>query len=195
MGAMFLLSTPRLLLRPFDEADIEAGSAYRRDAQVMRFVTGAPETAAEVNAFLERTRTYAQQQPQTQYRFAIVLNSIGRVIGGCGLDITDRDSLEGEIGYHLHREFWNQGIAAEAATELLRFGFENLTLHRIIADCAAANTASARVMEKAGMRKEGHFLENKRIGEEWHDTLLYAILEREWKTQQDRIPVETIWTP
>ena len=92
----------------------------------MRFVTGAPETVEEVTAFLERTRTYAQRQPQTQYRFAVVLTANELVIGGSGLDITDRDSHEGEIGYHLHREFWGQGVGTEVAIELLRFVFEDL---------------------------------------------------------------------
>ena len=178
---MFRLSTPRLLLRPFENADMVAVSAYRGDAEVMRYITGAPETTNQVAEFLERTRSYSQQQPQTQYRFALVLTSSGRVIGGSGLDITDRNGTEGEIGYHLHREFWGRGIATEVAMELLRFGFEDLKLHRIFADCAADNMASANVMKKAGMRKEAHFHENKQIGEEWHDTLLYALLDREWK--------------
>src|SRR5438876_840153 len=102
---MSQLSTRRLLLRPFEDTDTEAVTAFRGDERVMRFVTGAPETTAEVMEFLERTRSYAQQQPRTQYRFAVVLTSIKRVIGGSGIDITDRDGLEGEIGYHLHRDF------------------------------------------------------------------------------------------
>ena len=182
------LKTPRLLLRSFEEADLAAVSAYRQDAQVMRFITGGAETSEEVEAFLERTRSYAQQQPQQQYRFAIVLASSRRVIGGCGLDILDADLGEGEIGYHLHRDFWGHGIATETAGALLRFGFEHLKLHRIVADCAADNPASARVMQKAGMRHEAHFHENKRIGGQWHDTLLYAILERVWNARSGEGP-------
>ena len=181
---MLRLSTPRLLLRPFEDTDVTAVSAYRGNAEVMQFITGAPETAEDVTQFLLRTRFYAQQQPQSQYRFALVLTSIGRVIGGSGLDITDWDRREAEIGYHLHRDFWGQGIATEAATELLRFGFEDLKLHRIFADCAADNAASAHVMEKVGMRKEAHFRENNPIGEKWHDTLLYAVLDWEWNAKQ-----------
>ena len=178
---MSRLFTSRLMLRPFEGDDVEAVYAYRSDAQVMYFITGKPETREEVAQFLERTQSYARQEPQVQYRFAVVLASSEQVIGGCGLDITDRDSREGEIGYHLHRDFWGQGIGTEVAAALLQFGFEDLKLHRILADCAADNTASANVMKKAGMRQEGHFRENKRIVDRWHDTLLYAILEWEWE--------------
>ncbi len=171
------LTTPRLTLCPFEEGDFEAVCAFRGDEQVMRYITAAAETPDEVRAFLERTKAYAQKQPQTQYRFAVVLSSEERVIGGSGLDITNPEQREGEIGYHLHRDHWGRGFATEATKELLRFGFEDLHLHRIFADCLAENTASARVMEKAGMRQEAHFRQNKWSGERWQDTLVYAMLD------------------
>lgn len=171
------LTTPRLSLRPFEDGDFEAVCAFRGDEQVMRYITAAAEAPDEIQAFLKRTKAYAQAQPQTQYRFAVVLASEQRVIGGSGLDITNPEGCEGEIGYHLHRDYWGQGFATETAMELLRFGFQALHLHRIFADCVAENTASARVMEKAGMRQEAHFCRNKRLGEQWHDTLLYAVLD------------------
>ncbi len=179
-----VLTTPRLLLRPFAGSDIAAVTVYRGDERVMRFIAGAAETAEEVAAFLQRCASYADRQSQTQFRFAIVLTATGQIIGGSGLDITDEEYREGEIGYHLRADYWGQGFATEAAIALLRFGFEELNLHRLFADCAAENTASARVMQKAGMRQEGHFRENKRIVGQWHDTLLYAMLDREWKATQ-----------
>ena len=138
--------------------------------------------------FLERCKTNAQKQPQDQYRFAIVLTAQQRVIGGSGLDITHRDWREGEIGYHLHRDYWGQGYATEAAMALLRFGFEDLHLHRLFCGLLRRNVASARVMQKAGMQQEAHFRQNKWIGARWHDTLLYAMLDSELK-KEIRVPV------
>lgn len=181
---MARLSTTRLLVRPFEATDFEAVRSFRGDEKVMYYVTGAAETTEEVIAFLERTRRYAQKQPQEQYRFAIILASDARVIGGCGLDITDWEFREGEIGYHIHRDFWGQGIGTEVANALLHFAFEDLSLHRVFADCAAENTGSAGVMRKAGMRKEAHFRDNKRIADRWHDTLVYAILDSEWRAKR-----------
>ena len=177
------LSTARLRLRPFESSDMEAVLAIRGDAQVMRYVTGAAESREEVAAFLQRTSSYAQQQPQTRYRFAVVLTATQQIVGGCGLDIAESETREGEIGYHLRRDHWGQGIGTEVANALLRFGFEDLGLHRIVADCAAENIASARVMQKAGMRQEAHFREEALLAGQWHDTLLYAILDWEWKAR------------
>ena len=105
----------------------------------------------------------------------------GRVIGGCGLDITHLEWREGEIGYHLHPAYWGQGYATEAARALVGFGFEHLKLHRIVADCLAENPASARVMQKAGMQQEAHFRQNQWMAGRWQDTLAYAILASEWQ--------------
>lgn len=180
------LTTERLLLRSFEESDFEAVYAFRSDPDVMRCVTGRPETAEEVRGFLRRAAEYAQQQPQTQFRFAIVLRAENRVIGGCGLDITDEQAQEGEIGYHLLASCWRRGYAAEAAYALLQFGFDRLKLHRLFADCFARNGASARVMEKAGLKYEARLRQNRLSAEGWDDTLIYSLLEHEWRAAADR---------
>jgi ribosomal-protein-alanine N-acetyltransferase len=69
----------------------------------------------------------------------------------------------------------------EAARAMLDFGFRTLGLHRIMAYCAAENTASAHVLEKLGMAREGCLRESWRIKGRWHDSLMYAILEHEWR--------------
>ncbi len=74
----------------------------------------------------------------------------------------------------------------EALRTLLRFGFEGLGAHRICAECDPRNVASARVMEKAGMRREAYFRQIRTYGGadgDWHDSLLYAILNDDWKAQ------------
>ncbi len=182
-----MLKTDRLLLRAFQESDYEATRAFRSDPLVMQYITGEPETTDEVHAFLQRTQEHARQQPQSQFRFAIVLQTTRMVIGGCGLDILNSTGREGEIGYHLLPSYWGQGVATEVARALLQFGFETLNLHRIVADCVAQNPASARVMAKAGMQQEAHLRQNKNISGVWHDTLVYAILEHEWQPFQGRM--------
>jgi RimJ/RimL family protein N-acetyltransferase len=67
---------------------------------------------------------------------------------------------------------------------LLRLGFEGLGLHRIVARCDARNTASARVMERNGMRREAHLLQNQFLKGEWIDELIYAILRGDWEARQ-----------
>ena len=79
-------------------------------------------------------------------------------------------------------KFHNKGFASEAALAVLKFGFEKMRLHRIIATCQPENTPSYRVMEKIGMRREGYFKKCIPHGNEWWDEYYYAILreEREW---------------
>ena len=74
--------------------------------------------------------------------------------------------------------------SAEAATELLRLGFEDLGLHRIVGRCDGRNEASIALMDRLGMRKEAHLKENEFVKGEWTDELIYAILRREWQARQ-----------
>jgi RimJ/RimL family protein N-acetyltransferase len=66
---------------------------------------------------------------------------------------------------------------------MLRLGFEGLGLHRIIGRLDGRNRASARVLEKLGMRREAHFVENEYVKGEWTDEVVYAILDREWRSR------------
>jgi [ribosomal protein S5]-alanine N-acetyltransferase len=85
------------------------------------------------------------------------------------------------LGYELDPHFWGSGYATEAANRFLAFGFRDMGLHRIWAWCIAENLASSRVLDKIGMRQEGHLREHEWMQGRWWDTLLYAILEQEWQ--------------
>lgn len=92
-------------------------------------------------------------------------------------------NTEAEIGWALDPQFQGQGLGTELAAELLAVCFEELGLHRVVAVCFAANVASARIMEKVGMRREAHFRGDSlhRSGE-WCDSFSYAMLDAEWKS-------------
>lgn len=181
----FVLETGRLILRDYQEEDYEAVHAFRSDPMVARYWTGKPDTPDETRAFLLRVRESAGRRPRTQYRLAVVLRETGSVIGGCALyGMTDPALREGGIGFYLSRSVWGNGYATETASALAAFGFETLNLHRIHGDCAPENGASAQVMRKIGMRQEGHQRENYWTGSGWQDSLLFAILDREWKAQR-----------
>ncbi len=181
----FVLHTDRLILRDYALDDLEAVHGFRSDPLVARYWTGRPDTLEDTQKFLTRVRESASQQPRTQYRLAVALRETEMVIGGCSLyGMTDAVLREGGIGYYLNRLFWGRGYATEIASGLLRFGFEQLNLHRIHGDCAPENAASTQVMRKIGMRQEGHQRENYWTGSEWQDSLLFAILDYEWKGRE-----------
>jgi RimJ/RimL family protein N-acetyltransferase len=122
--------------------------------------------------------------PRQDFELAITLRAGGELIGGCSFHISDPHNREGWLGYILAREHWGHGYATEAARALLRLGFEQFSMHRIWATCDPRNTASAHVLEKIGMRREGHLRENKLQRGSWRDSYLYAILEEEFRSQQ-----------
>lgn len=80
-------------------------------------------------------------------------------------------------------DYQGLGLATEGAAELLRIGFDGLRLHRLCGRCDARNQASARLMERLGMRKEAHLVQNERVKGEWTDELVFAILAEEWRAR------------
>lgn len=179
-----MLVTERLILREFEEKDWEAVYAQRSDSETERYNPGGIQSEQQCREQVQRAMEAARQHPRRQYRLAVTLTVTGEVVGGCRLHILHADLREGEIGYGIRRQEWRQGYATEVATTLLTFGFEQLGLHRICADCHPDNVASWRVLEKAGMRREGWLRENRAVQTGWWDTLLYAALDHEWKERK-----------
>ena len=95
------------------------------------------------------------------------------------MGIARPEHFEASVWYLLHPDAWGRGYAVEAVAALLEFGFGELKLHRIWADCDPRNAASCRLAEKLGMRLEGRLRENYWLKGEWCDTAVYAILAHE----------------
>jgi RimJ/RimL family protein N-acetyltransferase len=87
----------------------------------------------------------------------------------------------GEIGFVFDPTAQGRGYATEASRPFLRVAFEDFGFHRVIGRTEARNVASARVLEKLGMRREAHLVENEWVKGEWQSELVYAMLDREWR--------------
>ncbi|HEV2131627.1 MAG TPA: GNAT family protein [Longimicrobiaceae bacterium] len=175
-----ILHTERLLLREITEDDGSAVLAYQRHPLFSRYYHWSERTEADVRLFLQQFLEWQEEEPRSKFSFAITLE--GTMIGIASLRRPTSEAPLAEIGYELSPEHWGRGYAREAAGALLEFGFGELGLHRLGAHCVAENTASARVLEKVGMLREGRLRENEFFKERWWDTLLYGILAREWTT-------------
>jgi ribosomal-protein-alanine N-acetyltransferase len=178
------LTTERLLLREFVEADWRSVLAYQVDPLYLRYTPWSQRTETDVHNFVWMFLHWQEERPRRKFQLAITLRSNGQFIGNCGIRGTPNKTWEAEIGYELDSHYWGQGYATEAAQALLAFGFNELRLHRIWAYCIADNVASSHVLEKIGMRFEGRLYENEWMKERWWDTLNYAILDREWFARQ-----------
>ncbi len=175
------LDTPRLYLREQELDDAAAAHDYERRAEVMRYQTGDVRTLEESRAYIARVREDSAREPRHLYDLAIVLRDPGRFVGRVGLFVSDPAAREARCWYVLHPDVWGQGLAVEALRAVLDHGFRALDLHRVVADIDPRNTASVRVVEKLGLRREAHFVENAYLKGEWCDSLIYAVLDREWR--------------
>ncbi|MGD0445698.1 MAG: GNAT family N-acetyltransferase [Edaphobacter sp.] len=158
---MFVLESERLLFRPHVVADLDAFCALEGDAEVRRYVGGAPRTREEAE---ERFWGRAMHPPDGKLAmWATALKEDGRYAGRCGLypHLVDGAQVADEavLGFYLAREFWGRGLASEAGRAFVDFGFDELKLARIVTAVEVGNAASVRVLEKLGF-----VLERREVG-------------------------------
>jgi RimJ/RimL family protein N-acetyltransferase len=178
------LLSPRLILRRFRGSDLVPFCGYRSDPRVARYQDWESWSEEDGRQFLERQMTLHPDVPGTWFQLAIELAEKSALIGDCGLHtLADRPG-QAEIGFTLAREHQGNGYATEAVDCLLDYAFGTLGKHRVIAVTDTRNAPAARVLERVGMRREGHFVENIWFKGGWGDEYQYAILEREWRARR-----------
>ncbi|MCB5912174.1 GNAT family N-acetyltransferase [Streptomyces pinistramenti] len=179
------LRTERLDLRPVTLDDAEAIHAYQSLPDVCRYLYRGPLDAAASRASVatKTTRTTLRASGDV-LQLAVVVRATGHLIGDVTFVLTSTTHRQGGIGYVLHPDHTGHGYATEAARALPQFSFEDLRLHRIQTELDGRNTASARLLERLGMRREGHLRENEFLDGEWSDEVIYAMPAREWYARQ-----------
>lgn len=168
-----LLETQRLYLRCWDWRDLEDLYAYAQDPQV------GPRAGWEPHASLEVSKRILQLFIQGKKTFALELKENAQVIGSLGIEDL-RWNLEGferfqgrEIGYVLKKTYWNQGLMSEAVEAAITYCFEAVKLDYLFCGHFEENTASKRVIQKAGFEflKEIDLQDQRGL---IHPTLLYV---------------------
>jgi RimJ/RimL family protein N-acetyltransferase len=179
------MTTERLLLRPFTADDFESLLAIQSRADVARWLYWEARGPDEVRRSLQnKVRGMTLNDDGDSVSLAVVLKDSGELVGDCTLFLVSREHRQGEIGYILHPDHHGHGYATEAAAFLLELAFEDFDLHRVIGRLEPRNAASAGVLERIGMRREAHLVENEFVKGEWQSELVYAILRREWRAAQ-----------
>ncbi len=113
-------------------------------------------------------------------RFGLFERDGGALVGSMELDGIDLRRSQAELGYWVRTDRARRGYATEAARAILLYAFQTLGLHKIRADVAVGNHASARVLEKLGFTREGTLREDRPIGVEFHDHWRFGLLGREF---------------
>ncbi|KRG12879.1 GNAT family N-acetyltransferase [Lederbergia galactosidilytica] len=167
--------TDRLIIRKFTNDDWQSVYSYTSDHDVMKYMPEGVLSEENAKEFVEKNIG------ENAENFPVVLHKEDILIGHIVFH-QYFGSHTYEIGWVFNPIYHNKGYASEAAYSVLKYGFETMNLHRIIATCQPENIPSWRVMEKIGMRKEGYFKKCIPQGNEWWDEYYYAILQEEWKS-------------
>lgn len=172
------IDTARLQVRRFAEEDWPEVHSYTSLPHIMEYLEEDVMTEAETQAFVR------EHMKEEGTAYPVILKAQNRLIGHIFYRLWFAPRTY-ELGWVLHPDHHRRGYASEAALALLRYGFEEMNLHRIIATCQPENVASWGVMEKIGMRREGHFQKCiHRGGDTWWSEYFYAMLAEEWKQKE-----------
>ena len=147
-----ILETDRLILREFVLDDLPAFYRLVSDPVITRYTGDCAASIEEVARGMDE-RIFRHYRERGYARWAVILKSTRAIIGFAGLKYLD-DLNEVDLGYRFLPGYWGQGLATEAARAVVDYGFRVLKLPRIIGICDLENTASLRVLEKAGLKFE-----------------------------------------
>ena len=174
------MQTLRLDLREFTRDDFDDLLRLDSDPRVMKYINGGkPSSKKDVEAALGRVARYYRSWHGLGVWHA-VRRDTGAFIGWYCLKYCP-PTCDVEVGYRLLRQAWGQGFATEAVSAVIDYAFTTLNLHRISAVVDCENTPSVALLERIGMRREGHFIQNILFKGKYSDEYWYAILAEEWR--------------
>jgi RimJ/RimL family protein N-acetyltransferase len=172
------LESPRLVLRRFAAGDAAALAEYRSDPEVARYQSWESFSAEEAASLIQSA--CEMPTPGAWFQIAFELRDSGTLVGDCGLKIHDSDPRQATLGITMARKYQRRGLAQEGLSRLVDHLFQKTELHRIVGDTDPDNAPSWRLLERLGMRREGHLRANLWFKGRWADSYVYAILREEW---------------
>lgn len=185
----FQLETARLILRPLKKSDAPVFSAYRSDLQIARYQGWeAPYSLEQAEKFIEQMQSVTPGELGQWLQLGLQRKSGGEIVGDVAFHVLKDNRRTAEIGMTLAPDFHGQGFGVEAVTGLVRYLFNDLGMHRVIANCDPQNHPAYHLLERVGFRREGYFVDSLWFKGGWASEYWYAILESEWKAQTKANP-------
>lgn len=178
--AFTTLETARLIVRRFRDEDLETFLDIRNDPEVARYQSWESVSTSLGRAFIKDMKRLEPGLPDEWFQFAVEHKETGELIGDCALKVDGADPPQAEIGYTLARAYQGKGLAQEMVSAVLALAFSQFNVHRVIAQLDVRNDASAKLLERLGFRREGHFIQAMWFKGAWSDEYLYALLRSEW---------------
>ncbi|GLY31766.1 GNAT family protein [Kineosporia sp. NBRC 101731] len=173
------LEGPKVVLREFALTDTDGVAAVVGDDRVTHWLAFGSLSRDEAAMLVEGAMTSARQSPRTEYWMAMSAPGDDTFLGFARLSLGGTRAAE--LGYAIHADAWGRGYATAAVRLLAGFGFDALGLHRISAAIGPENVRSVGVVERLGFRLEGRMRDHVFTNGAWRDSLLFSVLDREWR--------------
>lgn len=175
------LTTGRLTLRRHVETDLDELHRLHSHPDVARYMYWGPwSRGVSIERLGKRMQQTVPVADGQALDLAVQRTDDGAYVGEVHLHVVSEQHQCAELGFAFHPEHHGHGYAREAATAMLGLAFDTLGFRRVIGRCAAANAASAGLMERLGLRREAHLIESEQVKGEWASEYDYAMLAREW---------------
>jgi RimJ/RimL family protein N-acetyltransferase len=174
--------TERMIIRRFLPTDLEDAYEILSDPEVAKYEYWDAFDREDTREDLEVQGAVVPGTCGVWNEFAVELKDGGKMIGNISFKMEDADQRQAEMGFHFNRKFHGRGYGKEAVIGLIEYLWK-LGAHRIWAVSDTRNENSWKMMEKLGMRREGHMIHNCFVKGEWADEYLYALLEKEWRAR------------
>ena len=173
------LNGENIILKPVEEADLNFIYKMCKHPLVYKYEEdNEPSKEKVYEKYSGRIKKMKHEEGEF-FSLLIIEKKTGNPVGEIHLNLDNKKTRYWEIGYTLHYDYWGMGYASEANRLVIQYAFEKLNAHKIMGCCNGRNTKSARCMERAGMRKEGHLIEARLLRGEWCDELVYSILDKD----------------
>lgn len=179
MNKLPTIESKRLILRPFSLNDASTVQKLAGDKDIAKVTLNIPHPYKDEMAE-EWIKKHAEEYNNDKLLTLAITHKKERyLIGAIGIRLNKKHE-NGELGYWIGKEYWNNGYCTEAAKAIIKFGFEEMNLNKMYACHLKKNPASGEVMKKVGMKYEGLFRQHVIKWGEFEDLIYYGILKNEY---------------
>jgi RimJ/RimL family protein N-acetyltransferase len=172
------IMTSRLRLRPLVLADAGQLAAFICDPALFDYCEQRLTAPEEIEPAIDGP--WSNLLTREEGRICLAMEMADQIVGLVWFSYLDHERVQGSVFVVVNPKFQRRGLGGEAVTALLGFGFAGINLHRLVATCDRRNAAACRMLEKAGMRREGEFVQDRLLRGEWVNTVAYAMLDTEF---------------
>ncbi|MBU0743543.1 GNAT family N-acetyltransferase [bacterium] len=178
------LEARTIVLRRMRPEDAEALYAYRSLPEVSRYQDWLPASVDEAHELAGAQAGLEPGTPGTWFQFIICRREDGEMVGDCGIRFADQQHRSPELGIALHPDHRRRGYATAAIQLVIDYLFAELGAHRVAARTDPRNLPAIAVMNRLGLRQEGHFRKSHWQRGEWVDDVSFAMLREEWARER-----------